>query len=152
MAELDSLALGDFFMDRHEVTNRQYKEFVDAGGYWDRACWRDTFVRGGQALNFEQAMSTFVDKTGRAGPSGWEVGSYPEGEADFPVGGISWYEAAAYACFVGKELPSVYHWYMAADPFSSNHVVRMMPPPKKYPKWVILSKCGNFGTCSGSFV
>ena len=123
LEQLTALTLGDFFMDRHEVTNRQYKEFVDAGGYRDRACWRDTFVRGGQALNFEQAMSTFVDKTGRAGPSGWEVGSYPEGEADFPVGGISWYEAAAYACFVGKELPSVYHWYMAADPFSSNHVV-----------------------------
>ena len=25
--------IGDFFVDRYEVTNRQYKEFVDAGGY-----------------------------------------------------------------------------------------------------------------------
>ncbi|MCL7976687.1 MAG: SUMF1/EgtB/PvdO family nonheme iron enzyme, partial [marine benthic group bacterium] len=35
----------------------------------------------------------------------------------------SWYEAAAYACFAGMSLPTVYHWYAAADPFSSNHVV-----------------------------
>jgi len=123
LEQLKALELGDFFMDMHEVTNRQYKEFVDAGGYADPTCWRHPFVHEGQALSFEQAMSEFVDKTGRAGPSGWEVGSYSEGEENFPVGGISWYEADAYACFVGKALPSVYHWYMAADPFSSNHVV-----------------------------
>jgi hypothetical protein len=32
------------------------------------------------------------------------------------VGGVSWYEAAAYAKFTGKQLPSVYHWYRAAEP------------------------------------
>ena len=41
------------------------------------------------------------------------AGSYPEGKEDFPVGGISWYEAAAYARFTGKELPTIYHWYRA---------------------------------------
>jgi dienelactone hydrolase len=64
-----------------------------------------------------------VDQTGRPGPSGWQAGGYAAGEDEYPVGGISWYEAEAYACFVGKSLPTVYHWYMAADPFSSNHVV-----------------------------
>ena len=68
-------------------------------------------------------MAAFVDRTGRPGPSGWQAGAYPEGEDDHPVGGVSWYEAAAYACFAGKALPTVYHWYLAADPFSSNHVV-----------------------------
>jgi eukaryotic-like serine/threonine-protein kinase len=123
LEQLDSLALGDFFMDIHEVTNREYKEFVDAGGYRDPACWTDPFVRDGRTLSFEEAAADFVDQTGRPGPSGWEVGSYPAGQDDFPVGGVSWYEAEAYACFVGKALPTVYHWYMAADPFSSNHVV-----------------------------
>ncbi len=123
LEQLDSLALGDFFMDVHEVTNREYKEFVDAGGYRDPACWTHPFVRDGQSLSFEEAVAGFVDQTGRPGPSGWEVGSYPDGEDDLPVGGISWYEAEAYACFVGKALPTVYHWYTAADPFSSNHVV-----------------------------
>lgn len=123
LEQLDALALGDFFMDVNEVTNREYKMFVDAGGYRDPVCWQHPFVRDGQDLSFEQAIAGFVDQTGRTGPSGWDVGSFPEGEDNIPVGGVSWYEAAAYACFVGKSLPTVYHWYMAADPFSSNHVV-----------------------------
>ncbi|MEK6253438.1 MAG: SUMF1/EgtB/PvdO family nonheme iron enzyme, partial [Gemmatimonadales bacterium] len=123
LEQLDSLALGDFFMDIHEVTNRQYKEFVDGGGYQDPVCWTHPFVRDGLNLTFEEATAGFVDQTDRPGPSGWEVGSYPAGEDDHPVGGINWYEAEAYACFVGKALPTVYHWYTAADPFSSNHVV-----------------------------
>jgi dienelactone hydrolase len=123
LEQLDSLALADFFMDVHEVTNRQYKEFVDEGGYRDPACWTHPFVRDGRTLTFEEAMTAFVDQTGRPGPSGWEVGAYLGGADDLPVGGVSWYEAAAYACSAGKALPTVYHWYMAADPFSSNHVV-----------------------------
>ncbi|NCF72375.1 MAG: SUMF1/EgtB/PvdO family nonheme iron enzyme [Gammaproteobacteria bacterium] len=123
LEQLDALELGDFFMDIHEVTNRQYKTFVDAGGYAEPSCWTHPFVRDGQALSFDAAMAVLVDQTGRAGPSGWQVGSYPEGDDNLPVGGVSWYEAAAYACFVGKSLPSVYHWFTAADPFSSNHVV-----------------------------
>jgi dienelactone hydrolase len=123
LEQLDSLALGDFFMDIHEVTNRDYKTFVDAGGYRDPACWTHEFVRDGQALSFDEAVAGFVDQTGRPGPSGWKVGSYPDGQDDVPVGGVSWYEAEAYACFAGKALPTVYHWYTAADPFSSNHVV-----------------------------
>lgn len=123
LEQLDSLALGDFFISVHEVTNREYREFVDAGGYLDRVCWTHPFVRDGRTLSFEEAMAGFVDETGRPGPSAWEVGGYPEGADDLPVGGVSWYEAEAYACFAGKALPTVYHWYMAADPFSSNHVV-----------------------------
>jgi len=123
LEQIEALELGDFFMDIHEITNRQYKAFVDTGGYADPTCWNHPFIRDGQAMSFDEAMAMFVDQTGRAGPSGWRVGSYPEGEDDLPVGGVSWYEAAAYACFVGKSLPTVYHWFMAADPYSSNHVV-----------------------------
>jgi formylglycine-generating enzyme required for sulfatase activity/dienelactone hydrolase len=123
LEQVEALELGDFFVDIHEVTNRQFKAFVDSGGYRDPTCWNRPFIRDGQTLSFDEAMAIFVDQTGRAGPSGWRVGSYPEGEDDFPVGGVSWYEAAAYACFVGKSLPTIYHWFMAADPYSSNHVV-----------------------------
>ncbi len=123
LEQFEALQLGDYFIDIHEVTNRQYKTFVDAGGYADSTCWTHPFVRDGQSIPFDDAMAIFVDQTGRAGPSGWQVGSYPEGEDNLPVGGVSWFEAAAYACFVGKSLPTVYHWFTAADPFSSNHVV-----------------------------
>jgi len=123
LEQFEALELGDYFMDIHEVTNQQYKAFVDAGSYADPTCWTHPFVRDGQTIPFDDAMAIFVDQTGRAGPSGWQVGSYPEGADELPVGGVSWYEAAAYACFVGKSLPTVYHWFTAADPYSSNHVV-----------------------------
>jgi cephalosporin-C deacetylase-like acetyl esterase len=123
LEQLDSLILSDYFVSKYEITNREYKAFVDAGGYRDKKCWTHPFSRDGKTLTHEAAMAAFTDRTGRPGPSSWEVGSYPEGAEDLPVGGVSWYEAAAYACFTNKALPSVYHWYTAANPFSSNHVV-----------------------------
>ena len=105
---------GDYLMDKYEVTNAQYKEFVDGGGYDTREYWTHRFLRDGQEVSWEQAIREFVDKTGMAGPATWEAGTYPEGQARFPVSGISWYEAAAYAEFVGKSLPSVSHWSEAA--------------------------------------
>lgn len=123
LEQLDSLDIGDFFMARDEVTNQDYQAFVDAGGYRDPGCWRQPFLLDGAALSFEQAVARFVDRTGRSGPAGWEVGRFPEGQGQFPVGGVSWFEAMAYACFRGRSLPTVYHWYTAADPFSSNHVI-----------------------------
>src|SRR5262249_29882309 len=56
------------------------------------------------------------DSTGRPGPSTWELGEYPQGRDDYPVNGVSWYEAAAYAESVGKQLATVYHWQRAASP------------------------------------
>jgi len=57
----------------------------------------------------------FVDKTGQPGPAVWELGTYPADEGDHPVRGVSWYEAAAYAEFAGKSLPTVHHWLAATD-------------------------------------
>jgi len=75
-------------------------------------------------LPWEQAMDLLVDATGRPGPATWEVGNFAAGKADYPVGGVSWYEAAAYAAFRGKSLPTVYHWVRAALP-SSEHVMSL---------------------------
>jgi dienelactone hydrolase len=118
-----SAELGSYLIDTHEVTNRQFKEFVDAGGYRRRELWKHEFVEGGKAIPWEQAMAMFVDATGRPGPATWELGTYPEGKADFPVTGVSWYEAAAYAESVGKRLPTVYHWRAASSAMNSGCVV-----------------------------
>jgi Uncharacterized conserved protein len=108
------IAVPDYWIDKYEVTNRQYKEFVAAGGYHDPKFWKNPFVQDGRSLSFEQAMAEFTDSTGRPGPATWQFGSYGEGKADFPVSGVSWYEAAAYAEFAGKSLPTSYHWRHAA--------------------------------------
>lgn len=107
--------LPEFWLDRTEVTNRQFEEFVKGQGYERRELWKEPFVRRGQRLSFDEAVSLFRDRTGRPGPSTWELGGFPEGHADFPVSGVSWYEAAAYAEFAGKSLPTLHHWYRAAD-------------------------------------
>ena len=109
-----SATLDDFWIDRFEVTNRQFKEFVDQGGYRRRDYWREPFIDGGRSVPWEEAVARFRDATGRPGPATWTSGTYPDGQADFPVGGVSWYEAAAYAAFAGKSLPTIYHWYRAA--------------------------------------
>lgn len=118
-----AIELPDFLIDTTEITNRQFQRFVDAGGYKDPKYWEHQFMQAGRLISFAEAMEKFKDKTGRPGPSQWEVGRYPDGMADHPVGGVSWYEAAAYARFVGKQLPTLYHWYWAARPYSTQFMV-----------------------------
>jgi eukaryotic-like serine/threonine-protein kinase len=105
--------LGDFFLDKYEATNRQFKEFIDKGGYQDRKYWKHGFAKDGKELTWDQAMKEFLDQTGRPGPSTWNSGTYPNKRDDWPVNGVSWYEAAAYAEFVGKSLPTSAHWEAA---------------------------------------
>ena len=71
-------------MDRFEVTNREYKRFVDSGGYRRRELWEQPVREGGQALPWEQAMALMTDRTGRPGPSTWEAGDYPAGPGRLP--------------------------------------------------------------------
>jgi formylglycine-generating enzyme required for sulfatase activity/dienelactone hydrolase len=109
-----SLSLDAFWLDKHEVTNRKFAEFVDRGGYEKREYWKQPFIKDGRVITWEEAMAAFVDATGRPGPATWTFGTYPKDQGDFPVGGVSWYEAAAYAEFAGKSLPTVHHWRSAA--------------------------------------
>ncbi|HEY1304184.1 MAG TPA: protein kinase [Vicinamibacterales bacterium] len=107
-------AVPAFWLDKHEVTNREFKAFVDASGYQSRANWKEPFVDNGRQLSWEDAIARFRDATSRTGPATWQLGTFPEGAADLPVGGVSWYEADAYCTFAGKTLPTAYHWYQAA--------------------------------------
>ena len=109
------LEIDDFLIDRHEVTNEEYKKFVEAGGYRKREFWKQPFVKDGRTVPWEDAVALFHDATGRPGPATWEVGDYPKGREKHPVAGVSWYEAAAYAKFAGKSLPTAYHWTLASQ-------------------------------------
>ena len=102
-----------FYLDKYEVTNEEFQAFVDAGGYERRDLWEHEFLIGNGPLAFDEATARFIDSSGRPGPSTWAAGTYPDGEGDFPVAGVSWYEAAAYARYVGKELPTIHHWRRA---------------------------------------
>lgn len=102
-------------IDKHEVTNEQFKFFVSAGGYESPDYWKGLdFVKDGRQLSWQEAMAEFRDQTGQPGPAAWEDRTYPQGQERYPVSGVSWFEAMAYARFAGKSLPTVHDWERAA--------------------------------------
>lgn len=106
--------LAGFWIDRFEVTNSDYMEFMDAGGYSNPALWPDQVEADGATIDRAELLTRLVDGTGMPGPSTWALGTFPEGEGDHPVDGVSWFEASAYAQWAGKSLPTAFHWYRAA--------------------------------------
>ena len=61
------LRLRDWKMDRYETGNRQYKAFLDAGGYRDSTYWDQPFRHDGRALPRAEAMAQFIDQHRPAG-------------------------------------------------------------------------------------
>lgn len=92
------------FLDRYAVSNREYQRFVSAGGYEQMELWEPSIW---------PAIAEFVDQSGQYGPHYWRDSRYPEGLDDLPVVGVSWFEASAYARWVGKRLPTDAEWVKA---------------------------------------
>jgi Sulfatase-modifying factor enzyme 1 len=98
------VSVAPVYLDRYVVTNEQFQQFVDAGGYEQLELWNE------EAL---PALLDFVDQTGVPAPRYWHDGQYPAGEQRLPVVGVSWYEASACARWVGKQLPTDAEWTKA---------------------------------------
>ena len=97
--------LAPFALDRFEVSNDRFAEFVRAGGYGNAALWS-----AGNAT----ATARFVDKTGLPAPRDWVNGAPPAGRGKHPVTSVSWHEAAAYCAWRGGRLPSLFEWEKAS--------------------------------------
>jgi iron(II)-dependent oxidoreductase len=95
-----------FFVDRFAVTNAEFKQFIEQGGYEDEALWNSEVL---------PAIGEFVDTTGKPGPRNWKNGNYPADKSEHPVVDVSWHEANAYARWVGKRLPTNAEWVKAAS-------------------------------------
>ncbi len=140
-----------YFIDKHEVTNRQFKEFVDAGGYEDPNFWREEFSRDGRVLPWSEAVQSFRDPSGRFGPASWRDGTFPKGQEEYPVGGVSWFEAMAYAKFRGKDLPTVFHWALAARADDNPYTIASMSNFGSGPAPVgTYAGMGKFGLCDAA--
>ena len=70
------VTIDPFYMSKFEVTNFQYKRFVDAGGYEKKEYWSET---GWKRIKEFVSVDTFP------GPAFWLKGSYPKGDDDLPV-------------------------------------------------------------------
>jgi formylglycine-generating enzyme required for sulfatase activity len=76
----ESFTMITFFMDKHPVTNAQFKKFIDATRY-----------RPTDTINFLKH---------------WIKGRIKKGEENFPVVYVSYEDAQAYAKWAGKRLPT----------------------------------------------
>jgi len=111
-----------YYLDRHAVTNQRFQKFVDAGGYEDMSLWDQEIW---------PAVLSFSDQTDLPGPRFWRDGRHLEELRTHPVVGVCWYEAAAYARWVGKRLPTDPEWVKAASwPVS---VGNRRPVQRKFP-------------------
>jgi len=65
--ETESGKIDDFYIGRYEVTNREFKQFLDAGGYGDRKYWKHEFKKDDKVISWEDIIKILVDQTGRPG-------------------------------------------------------------------------------------
>jgi len=107
-------AVQDFFIDREEVTNAAFARFIEAGGYRRPEYWPATMNLGDGAVPREAALARLIDRSGLPGPRHWSGGRPPAGLELHPVVGVTWYEAAAFARWAGKRLPTASEWWRAA--------------------------------------
>ena len=120
------VGVNSFFIDRYEVTNRAFKEFIDRGGYQNEKYWTDPDLADGHTPIPEVLKHQFHDITGRPAPAGWELANFQRGQDDYPVTGVSWYEALAFCRSNGKTLPTVFHWSRAAMS-PGEHLAPLLP-------------------------
>ncbi|MHC4159805.1 MAG: formylglycine-generating enzyme family protein [Planctomycetota bacterium] len=94
-----------FYMDKYEVTNREFKKFIKANPQWSKENIPSKYCDG-------DYLKHWVNET------------YPPNLANHPVVYVSWYAAKAYADWQNKRLPTEAEWEKAASYNLSNKNIR----------------------------
>lgn len=95
--------LDAYQISKYEITNSQYKSFMDAGGYSNIAYW----TADGWTWKTNNSITE---------PAYWSAGTYNSGMVfpNHPVVGVSWHEAYAFCNWAGAHLPTEAQWEKAA--------------------------------------
>lgn len=109
--------LESYSIDRYPITCKEYREFMQAGGYQHHQWWSDAGWEWLQANLVTQPLYWLDDRQ-------WD---------NHPVCGVSWYEAEAYTNFVGKRLPTEAEWEKAASFESLTQSERIYPWGDTFP-------------------
>jgi ergothioneine biosynthesis protein EgtB len=103
--------LEDYRLASRLVTNGEYLEFLESGGYEDPRLWLSD---GWERLNTQDQAPLYWEKN----DGKWErftlAGMQPV-NVEEPVSHLSFYEADAYARWAGKRLPTEAEWECAAE-------------------------------------
>ena len=120
--------LDDFYIDKYEVTNAQFKEFVEATGYvtdaerkgfgevWNPKATIHHFTLSafkGVNWRYPHAWIDNEQFPNRPHPEAWENYNIMD-KMDYPVVQVSWNDAQAYAGWAGKRMPTEAEWEKAA--------------------------------------
>jgi gamma-glutamyl hercynylcysteine S-oxide synthase len=103
-----TVELEGYEIDRAPVTNAQYMEFVEDGGYRRRELWSEEGWAAREAGDWQRPRYWTADGGERRFDRTGEI------EAELPVMHVSWFEADAYARWRGARLPSEAEWEHAA--------------------------------------
>ncbi|MEG4838000.1 ergothioneine biosynthesis protein EgtB [Microcoleus sp. B9-D4] len=121
-----------YSIDRYPVTCRQYRDFMESGGYQNHDWWS----AGGWKWLQGEAVSQ---------PLYW---SENQAFNNHPVCGVSWYEAEAYCNFIGKRLPSEAEWEKAASWEATNQTYRIYPWGEEPPNGRLCNHGNNIANTS----
>jgi iron(II)-dependent oxidoreductase len=103
--------LGAYRIDRAPVTNAQFREFVDDGGYGRRELWSEDGWSMREREGWERPLYWTADGGER------RFDSLEPLAGELPVMHVSWFEADAYARWRGARLPTEAEWEHAATLF-----------------------------------
>ena len=101
--------IGEHAMGNRLVTNAEYREFIEAGGYTDPAVWLADGWAKIQESGWNRPLYWSQDLHQEFTLAGWR-----NIDDNAPVSHVSFYEADAYARAFGARLPSEAEWELAA--------------------------------------